>query len=134
MAGADLITEENLEKLVDAFYARVRRDPLIGPIFNGAIHDWDEHLGKLTAFWSSVMLTSGRYKGSPMAAHLRHIDAITPDMFQRWLALWAETTTDLMPADAALALQDRANRIGESLKLGLTFRPGAPFPPRERAA
>lgn len=119
MAG--MITEESLATLIPAFYARVRRDPLIGPVFNDAIHDWDEHLGKLTAFWSSVMLTSGRYKGSPMAAHIRHMDAINPEMFERWLDIWAETTTDLMSPETAAAMQDKAARIGESLQLGLAF-------------
>jgi hemoglobin len=117
----DIITEESLAELIPAFYARVREDELIGPLFNAAIDDWEEHLGKLTAFWSSVMLTSGRYKGSPMVAHLRHIDAIKPVMFERWLEIWAETTTDLMPPEAAAALQAKAARIGESLQLGLSF-------------
>ena len=117
----DIITEESLAELVPAFYARVREDELIGPLFNAAVDDWDEHLGKLTAFWSSVMLTSGRYKGSPMAAHIRHIDAIDPEMFERWLDIWAETTSDLMPAEAARAMQDKAARIAESLQLGLAF-------------
>jgi len=126
MSGiADIVEEAQLETLIPAFYARVRQDPLIGPIFNEAIEDWDDHLGKLTAFWSSVMLTSGRYKGSPMAAHLRHVDAITPEMFTRWLAIWSETTAELLPAPAAAALQARAARIAESLQLGLQFRPGA---------
>lgn len=117
----DIITEESLAELIPAFYTRVREDELIGPLFNAAIDDWEEHLGKLTAFWSSVMLTSGRYKGSPMVAHLRHIDAIKPVMFERWLEIWAETTTDLMPPEAAAALQAKAARIGESLQLGLSF-------------
>jgi hemoglobin len=126
MSGiADIVEEAQLETLIPAFYARVRQDPLIGPIFNEAVEDWDDHLGKLTAFWSSVMLTSGRYKGSPMAAHLRHVDAITPEMFTRWLAIWSETTAELLPAPAAAALQARAARIAESLQLGLQFRPGA---------
>lgn len=121
----DIITEESLATLIPAFYARVRQDSLIGPLFNAAIHDWDEHLGKLTAFWSSVMLTSGRYKGSPMAAHLRHADAIKPEMFARWLEIWNETTAELMPPRAAAALQEKAGRIGESLQLGLLYRPDA---------
>ena len=54
--------------------ARPRR-PLIGPVFNDAIADWPEHLEKLQAFWSSVMLTSGRYKGRPLPAHIRHGEA-----------------------------------------------------------
>ncbi len=66
------MTEADLQALVDRFYAKVRADDLLGPLFNRAVEDWPEHLERLGAFWSSVMLTSGRYKGSPMGAHLRH--------------------------------------------------------------
>ena len=118
---ADGITEARLKTLVDLFYARVRRDPLIGPVFNGAIHDWPEHLDKLQAFWSSVMLTSGRYKGRPLPAHIKHGDAITPASFERWLSLWRETTDEVMPPAAAAAMQDKATRIAESLSLGIEF-------------
>lgn len=115
------ITEERLRDLVDRFYAKVRDDGLIGPLFNRAIHDWDEHLDKLHAFWSSVMLTSGRYKGRPLPAHIKHGDAIRPQSFERWLALWAETTEEVMPPEAAAALQEKASRIAESLSLGIEF-------------
>ena len=116
------LDEGRLAELVDTFYARVRRDDQIGPLFNAAVEDWDEHLDRLTRFWSSVMLTSGRYKGSPMTAHRRHVAAITPAMFDRWLAIWSEVTDELMPAPAARALQAKAANIAESLKLGLFFR------------
>ena len=120
------ITEAGLEALVERFYARVRRDPLIGPVFNDAIHDWPEHLTKLQAFWSSVMLTSGRYKGRPLPAHVKHGDRITPAAFERWLTIWRETTDELMPPAAAAALQEKAGRIAESLSLGIAFaRDGA---------
>ena len=118
------ITEERLKALVDLFYAKVRRDPLIGPVFNGAIDDWPGHLDKLQAFWSSVMLTSGRYKGRPLPAHIRHADAISPASFERWLSLWRETTEEVMSAPAAAALQDKAARIAESLSLGIEFACG----------
>lgn len=108
--------------VVDEFYARVRRDPVLGPVFNGAIADWDEHLQKLASFWSSVMLRSGRYKGNPVAAHLRQKEVITPAMFDRWLTLWSEVTFELLPAEAARAMQARAAMIAESLKLALFFR------------
>lgn len=126
MSQAEPVTETDLERLIPAFYARVRADALIGPLFNQAIADWPHHLEKLMAFWSSVMLTSGRYKGSPMAAHLRHREAITPQMFERWLALWNATTSELLAPQAAAALQDKAARIAESLSLALFFRIGAP--------
>ena len=120
----DGITEDGLRTLVDLFYGRVRRDPLIGPVFEGAIDDWPEHLDKLQAFWSSVMLTSGRYKGRPLPAHVRHGDSITPPAFARWLELWAEATAEVMPPAAAAAMQAKAARIAESLSLGIAFARG----------
>jgi len=119
------IDEDKLKTLVDVFYARVRTDPELGPIFNDAIGDWPEHLEKLTAFWSSVMLTSGRYKGNPMMAHLKHVRRITPALFDRWLTLWARTTSDVMSPGAAAALQEKAQRISESLQYAMFQRPGA---------
>jgi hemoglobin len=115
------ITEASLKALVDAFYAKVRQDPLIGPVFNGAIEDWPEHLEKLQAFWSSVMLTTGRYKGRPLPAHVKHADSISSASFERWLALWRETTEEMLDASSAVALQDKAHRIAESLSLGIAF-------------
>lgn len=118
------LTEEGLNALVEAFYARVRSDAELGPIFNDAINDWPEHLEKLTAFWSSIMLTTGRYKGQPVPAHMKHQDRITPALFGRWLDLWQRTTDDMMTPDAARTLQDKANRIAESLQLAMFFRLG----------
>mgnify|MGYP001601022235 FL=1 len=126
MKQDDQIDEAALERLIPAFYARVRADAEIGPLFNEAVHDWPDHLERLVAFWSSVMLTSGRYKGSPMAAHLKHRDMITPAMFDRWLAIWADTTNELLAPGAAAALQAKAARIAESLQLALFFRLGDP--------
>lgn len=123
------LDEEALGRLVTLFYARVRADAELGPILNGAIGDWPAHLEKLTAFWSSVMLTTGRYKGNPVAAHLLHKARITPALFERWLALWQQATAETMPATVATALQAKAARIAESLHLALFFRlPAGPAP------
>lgn len=122
MSDQAIVSEEQLEKLIPHFYATVRADPLLGPVFNDAVNDWSEHLEKLVAFWSSVMLTSGRYKGNPMAAHLKHGARITPQMFERWLALWVKATEEIVPPNIARGLQAKAARIAESLSLGLFFR------------
>jgi hemoglobin len=116
------MTEAEISALVDAFYDRVRRDPLLGSLFESAVHDWPAHLETLAGFWSSVMLTSGRYKGSPMAAHLRHAERIEPAMFDRWLELWRETARDMLARGDAEAVIAKAERIAESLKLALFFR------------
>jgi hemoglobin len=121
MSGREEIDEAALGLLIPAFYARVREDAALGPVFDDAVDDWPEHLERLVAFWSSVMLASGRYKGNPVAVHAQHRTRITPDLFARWLAIWDDVTAETMAPGAAAALQDKARRIAESLQLALFF-------------
>src|SRR5690554_5679470 len=95
----ETITEPALRRLVEVFYTRVRADPTLGPVFDDAVDDWPDHCERLTAFWSSVALASGRYKGNPMLMHMRHGKRIAPKMFDRWLQIWGETTSELMRPD-----------------------------------
>jgi hemoglobin len=111
------IDEPMIERLVRAFYSRARLDPLIGPIFENKVHDWEGHLARLCAFWSSVVLMSGRYHGQPMAAHLPL--PIDTTHFDRWLEIFAETARDVCAAPAAAHFLERAYRIAESLELGI---------------
>lgn len=117
-----MMQDDDLQRLVDRFYAKVRRDQFIGPLFNHVVTDWPGHQSKLGAFWSSVMNTSGRYKGSPVAAHLRHSGVIEPAMFERWLELWRETALETLDGDGAAAIIAKAERIAESLQLALMFK------------
>ena len=111
------IDEAMIERLVRSFYAAVRDDAILGPIFAENIEDWEPHLQKIVDFWSSVALMSGRYHGQPMARHLPlPIDA---DHFDRWLALFAQTARDICPQMAAERFILLSHRIAESLKLGL---------------
>ena len=65
-SAIDRLSEDAIRHLVDCFYTKVRADPELGPIFERAIAgDWGPHLATMHDFWSSVMLTSGRYKGNP---------------------------------------------------------------------
>ncbi|MFZ0266390.1 group III truncated hemoglobin [Caulobacter sp.] len=111
-----------LPALLERFYARVRADQDLGPVFNDAIGDWDHHLGVLADFWSSVMLASGRYKGNPMLAHMQHGPRIHPEMFERWLAIWARTTDEMVSPPIAVEMQTKAARIAQSLNLAINFR------------
>lgn len=123
------IDEQVIRTLVHEFYARVRRDPVLGPVFESAIgDDWDAHLEKLCAFWSSVTLMSGRYKGTPMAKHMR-LPGLSQAHFERWLDLWRRTARDLLAEEVAGVFIDAAERIGRSLQLGLFYRPGPVAPP-----
>jgi hemoglobin len=109
-----------IAELVDAFYARVRADTLLGPVFDGAVKDWSDHLGRMRDFWSSVTLMSGRYKGKPIPAHVKLAD-IGAAHFERWLDLFFETAREVCPPQAAAVFASRAERIAESLQLGIAF-------------
>lgn len=113
------LTEDMLRPLVERFYDRVRKDPALAPVFEAAITDWSEHEAHLTDFWSSVMLGTGRYKGYPVALHLRHAAHLTPDLFRRWLSLWHKTTAEVLPGSIAAAMQAKATRIADSLQLAI---------------
>ena len=124
------VTEPMIRELVHTFYGRVRQDPELGPVFERAIDDWDTHLAKLCDFWSSVTLMTGRFKGSPMAAHVRRPD-IAPEHFGRWLALFRETAQAVCPPDAAALFVAKSEMIGQSLQLGLSVHRGE-LPPLRR--
>ena len=117
--------EDNIRRLLNVFYGRVRRDALLGPVFAGALGtsgaEWARHLARLTDFWSSVMLRSGRYHGDPFSTHLRLPD-LEPAMFDRWLTLFDESCADVLAPDVADAFGDRARRIARSLRMGLFER------------
>jgi hemoglobin len=117
------VTEAMIRELVHTFYARVRSDPLIGPIFNARIEDWPAHLEKLCAFWSSVTLMTGRYKGTPMRTHAV-LPEIAREHFQRWLALFQATARQTCPDAAASLFIDRSERIAQSLQLGIALHRG----------
>ena len=124
MTAADDITEEGVSRLVRAFYGKARLDPLLGPVFEQAVEDWDHHFGQLDAFWSSVVLATGRYYGRPMPAHMQL--PLTPEMFTRWLELWSETAGEVFPFEQAEVFRTKARNIGRSLSLALFFRPDQP--------
>ncbi len=116
------IDEAMIEALVRAFYVRVRKDPLLAPIFESRISDWEPHLDAMFAFWSSLTLQTGRYHGQPMAKHMPLL--VDARHFDRWLALFEETARDLCPPAAAERFIERARRVAESLELGVASANG----------
>ncbi|MGH6986933.1 MAG: group III truncated hemoglobin [Caulobacteraceae bacterium] len=116
------VDETLISAQVRAFYAKARGDPLLGPVFERMVFDWEAHFGRMDAFWSSVLLMRGSYHGSPMARH--QVLPIGADHFDRWLALWDETAREVCPAPAAELFATRARAIGESLELGIAASRG----------
>jgi hemoglobin len=127
LAAQTSLDEAMIERLVRRFYATARQDPLIGPMFDH-VHDWERHIARITAFWSSVALMSGRYSGQPMQAHFPL--GLRPEHFARWLELWAETARAECPPEGADLLIERARRIARSLEYGIQAHAGILPEPR----
>lgn len=118
------ITEAEISNLVDNFYTKVRIDPEIGPIFNEEVKNWDAHLALLKDFWSTVLLTTRRYKGNPLLAHFRL--PIEEKYFERWLMLFTETANEVMSAEHAQLVSRKANAIAMNMKRVLAFPAAGP--------
>lgn len=123
-----IITEASIEKLVNAFYSKVRKDPTLAPVFIAAVGEgdaqWTPHLKRMYDFWSSIMLASDRYRGNPLKIH-KNLPAFDIALFDRWLELFAQTAQELHTPEIAGKFIGRSQRIAESLKLGLYYTPNA---------
>lgn len=117
------MTEDDIKRLVESFYRRVREDELLGPIFNAKIpeENWPQHLIHIQGFWSSVFLKTGRFEGNPLAKHAR-LSGLTPAHFARWLELFKDTAETVLEPSAASQFTVMANRIGASLQMGIAVQ------------
>ncbi|MCB1983805.1 MAG: group III truncated hemoglobin [Burkholderiales bacterium] len=102
----DLYTEEEINKLVHEFYAKARKDPALGPIFEEHVIDWDAHFVQMTNFWSAQLRGTSRFRGAPMPKHIALPD-LTANLFERWLSLFKQTTQEL----GNTTLEQHANTI-----------------------
>lgn len=108
----DIENLEDIKKMVNTFYAKVRKDELLGPIFNERIGDhWDEHLSKLHSFWQSILLNERTYTGHPFPPHAQL--PIDKEHFDRWLFLFTETVDKLFAGDIADEAKSRAYKIAD---------------------
>jgi hemoglobin len=124
------LDENLLERVVRTFYGAARQDPVIGHLFDD-VQDWEGHIARITTFWSSVALMSGRYHGNPMAPHLKL--PLEPPHFVRWLALFESTVRDICSEAGATLLLGKARRIAQSLQFGVEAKRGM-LPMRQRPA
>jgi hemoglobin len=130
------IDEDGIRRLVHGFYGAVRADPLIGPVFDRQIapERWPDHLDKMCAFWSSVLLRTGNYAGRPLPPHLALPDLSTAH-FQRWLTLFRATAGEVFDDAGAAVVIGFAERIALSFRMALAFQRGEdtaavrPLPP-----
>ncbi len=109
---------DSITRLVHGFYADVRADALLGPVFDGAIGaHWDAHLARMVDFWSTVALGTKTFRGDVFSKHMA-LDGVAPEHFAAWTRLWAMHTERLFAPQLAHDLQTVAHGIGRNLFRG----------------
>ena len=111
------VEERALQILVESFYVTGQRDPLLGPVFSGAIGDWDRHLSRIADFWSKQLTGTTRYQGFPYSVHIGM--GLTPAHFDRWVELFSETARRELPAAAAARAIAKAQSMSRCFQAGL---------------
>jgi hemoglobin len=114
---SNLCTEAEVMALVHTFYALVRQDEVLAPIFNEHISDWDRHLAKLVDFWSAILRRTGRFSGAPLPKHAV-LPGLSAALFQRWLRLFRENAFAQPNQTMARQACAMAERIAQSLWMG----------------
>jgi hemoglobin len=110
----DIESRADIVRLVDSFYARVRADEMLGPIFDDIAHtNWDEHLPKMYDFWETVLFSTGSFQGNPLRVHLNLATRapLTAREFSRWLSLFHGQIDALFTGVVAEDAKMRATRI-----------------------
>lgn len=123
------IDADFIDRLVETFYGRVLAHPELGPVFDARLSGrWPEHMTKMKSFWSAVAFRNGAYGGKPVQAHVG-VANMTPDLFPKWLDLFAATLDDIAPnAEAKAWFMATAERIARSLTLSLFYNPALDDP------
>ncbi len=113
------ITEVIIENLVHSFYDKIKKDQIIGHIFNEIIADnWDEHLLQMCNFWSAIALSTGRYKGQPLLKHI-NIPNLNEEHFIHWLSVFEENAYNSCSEEIANFFVSRARTIARNFMLSI---------------
>ena len=122
MNKPDIQTSEDVVKLVDSFYEKVRKHKELGYIFDEVVKfNWDQHLPKMYAFWESILFQKSDYKGNPMEAH-RNVHEkypLTKELFNAWLDLFRDTLDELFEGPRTEKAYQRALSIATVTQIKL---------------
>ena len=105
--------EADVRLLVDEFYAAIRQDDLLNPIFTDvAAVNWEEHLPKMYAFWNGLILGIPGYRGAPFPPHTTL--PVGREHFTRWVALFHATVDHHFTGTGAKRAKDAASSIAHT--------------------
>lgn len=132
MTKTDILGRDEIVRLVDAFYGKVRADETLGFIFDEvAAIDWDAHLPKMYAFWQTVLFRDGGFRGDPIGKHARLVPLTTMgrEQFDRWLKLFRETVDELFEGENAGHIKRCAEDMANVIHSKINAIPNERFDP-----
>lgn len=116
----DIETVEDIKKLIDAFYKKVIRDPLIGYVFTDIIRvNWEKHLPVMYSFWENMLFSTGSYSGNPMELHkhIHQLSLLRAEQFDQWVKLFHTTADELFSGEKTELAKERARSIAAIMKI-----------------
>jgi hemoglobin len=117
--GRDLDTVEEILELVTRQYADVVQDDLLAPYFTfDPEHlDWKAHIASVADYWDHVVLRAPDYDIDVLEGH-RHLHehrGFTPELFDRWLAIFIDTVNGGWSGPNATLAKKRATGMSRAM-------------------
>ncbi|MCO5238481.1 MAG: group III truncated hemoglobin [Chitinophagaceae bacterium] len=108
----DILTLDDVKKMVDTFYGKVRENGLLAPVFDERIRDrWPQHLEKMYTFWQTILLEERTYFGAPFPPHAQL--PVNHAHFEQWMQLFIQTIDELFSGEKAKEAKWRAGKMAE---------------------
>ena len=120
MMKKDIESRKDIETLVNQFYEKVKKDPLIGAIFTVTMKvNWTKHLPVMYDFWENTIFYTGNYIGNPMETHTRlnRIVPLNTAHFKRWTDLFNSTVDELFSGAKAELAKQRSLSISTVMQI-----------------
>lgn len=115
---SDIKNRDDIIKLVDSFYNKIKTDKKIGYFFNEVAHvNWEMHLPTMYDFWENILFSTGNFSGNPMEKHkqLHQKSPMTQSHFSHWIKVFHETVDDLFQGAKAEEIKLRAVNIATAM-------------------
>ncbi|MHA4811128.1 group III truncated hemoglobin [Flavitalea flava] len=126
LSKKDIESRQDVQRLIDSFYAKVRMDGTIGYIFNDIARvDWEHHLPIMYDFWEGVLFQKTGYSGNPMVVHnlLNQKSPLRKAHFDQWKKLFLETIGENFEGEKAELARQRAVSIATMMQLKIAGNP-----------
>ncbi len=120
MTRKDITNIGDIQLMVDTFYSNIRKDELLGTIFEEKIGNrWPEHLEKMYRFWQTILLEEHTYSGSPFPPHKQL--PVEKQHFNRWMEIFTETVDSLFTGPLAEEAKLRGQNMAEMFNYKIEY-------------